>query len=120
MDSDTSKLEEFVQGIKLPKEKKKLNNIISKAALDEDDFLTFVKAAETSREDLVKMFTGKSEKEFLKELENEVIGEINSLSEEKINYLGNILSGKSAPKICNALREWFVENDLYVFEEEGK
>jgi hypothetical protein len=120
MDSDTTKLEDFVQGIKLPKEKKKLNNIISKAALDEDDYLTFVKAAETSREDLVKMFTGKEEKVFLKELEEEVIAEINTLSEEKIDYLGNILSGKSAPKICNALREWFIENDLYVFEEEGK
>jgi hypothetical protein len=45
---------------------------------------------------------------------------VTPLNKEEINYLGNILSGKSAPKICNSLREWFIENDLYVFEEEGK
>jgi hypothetical protein len=120
MNENTSKLKEFVEGIKLSKEKKKLLPILSKVVLDEDDILLFVKTAESSREELVKIFTGKTEKEFIKELEGDVNNEINSLTKEKINYLGNFLTSKSTTIMCNSFRDWFIKNDLYVFEEESK
>jgi hypothetical protein len=120
MDENTEKLKDFVEGIKLVKEKKKLLPIISKVVLDEDDILLFVRTAESSREELVQMFTGKSEKEFIMDLETDVNNEINSLTKEKINYLGNLLNSKSTIIICNSLREWFMKNELYVFEEESK
>ena len=39
------------------------------------------------------------------------------LSEDEINYLGNLLDKKSAADICYALKKWFIDNELYMYED---
>ena len=42
--------------------------------------------------------------------------EINSLSQDVINILGNMLDKKTAPDICGSLKDWFIANNLFINE----
>jgi hypothetical protein len=98
----------FIKNISNEKEKKKLKKYMEKDALDEDDILTIIKTAESDRSSLIE-----DDKD---DLNLEVEEEINNLSQDEINALGNMLDKKTAADICGSLRDGFEKNDLYINE----
>ena len=107
---DISFIHSFIKNISNEKEKKKLKKYMEKDNLDEDDILTIIKTAETDRSSLIE------DRYFEENLKGEVEEEINNLSEDEINALGNMLDKKTAADICGSLRDWFEKNDLYINE----
>ncbi len=112
---DTDALKEFIFRLSNDKEKKKLKKYIEKEVLDEDDIMSILKTVSDKKE-LVFLYTKMTNEEFMDDIEDKVEDEINSLSEDVINILGNMLDKKTAPDICGSLKEWFIENNLYINE----
>ena len=116
--TDLDDLKEFVDKLQASKDKKKLLKILDRNILEEEDFINFIKVAEPYKEKLIENFMNMSETKFNSFIERKAEEEINSLTEEEINYLGNMLNNKSAAEICGSLKEWFINNDLYMYEGE--
>jgi len=112
---DTDGLKEFIFRLSNDKEKKKLKKYIEKEVLDEDDIMIILKTVSDKKE-LVFLYTKMTNEEFMDDIEDKVEDEINSLSGDVINILGNMLDKKTAPDICGSLKDWFVENNLYINE----
>jgi len=112
---DTDALKEFIFRLSNDKEKKKLKKYIEKEVLDEDDIMSILKTVSDKKE-LVFLYTKMTNEEFMDDIEDKVEDEINSLSGDVINILGNMLDKKTAPDICGSLKDWFVENNLYINE----
>ncbi len=107
---DSSFIKEFIRSISNEKEKKKLKKYIEKDGFDEEDILTIIKTAETDRNSLI------DRDDFESEIEEDVEEQINNLSIDEINAVGNMLDKKTASDICFSLRDWFEKNDLYINE----
>ena len=70
----------------------------------------------SDKSELITLYTNMTQEKFREYIEREVEKEINSLSQDVINTLGNLLDKKTAPSICGSMRDWFMENDLYINE----
>jgi hypothetical protein len=112
---DTDGLKEFIFRLSNDKEKKKLKKYIEKEVLDEDDIMIILKTVSDKKE-LVFLYTKMTNKEFIDDIENKVEDEINSLSQDVINILGNMLDKKTAPDISGSLKDWFIANNLFINE----
>jgi hypothetical protein len=112
---DTDALKEFIFRLSNDKEKKKLKKYIEKEVLDEDDIMSILKTVSDKKE-LVFLYTKMTNEEFMDDIEDKVEDEINSLSQDVINILGNMLDKKTAPDICGSLKDWFMENNLFINE----
>jgi hypothetical protein len=113
--NEVDSLREFMKKISNDKEKKKVKKYIEKENLDNDDIITILKTI-TDKKELVTIYTRFSEKEFSEYIEGKVEDEINSLSEDVINVLGNMLDKKTAPEICGSMKDWFIKNELFINE----
>lgn len=112
---DTDGLKEFIFRLSNDKEKKKLKKYIEKEVLDEDDIMIVLKTVSDKKE-LVFLYTKMTNEEFMDDIEDKVEDEINSLSQDVINILGNMLDKKTASDICGSLKDWFMENNLFINE----
>ena len=112
---DTDGLKEFIFRLSNDKEKKKLKKYIEKEVLDEDDIMIILKTVSDKKE-LVFLYTKMTNEEFMDDIEDKVKDEINSLSQDVINILGNMLDKKTALDICGSLKDWFMENNLFINE----
>jgi len=109
MNVDSDEFKEFVDKLNA-KEKKKITKIIEKNIIEENDYEDIIKLID--KEDLINTFGTISLEE---EIEDEVDSEMKALTEDEMNYIGNMLN-KSAADICTGLKEWFIDNNLYVRE----
>jgi hypothetical protein len=109
-DKDTEFINNFIKNISNEKEKKKVKKYIGKDEFDDEDILTIIKTAETDRAILIE------DDNFKDEIRLEVEEQINTLSEEEVDAIGNMLDKKTASDICFSLRDWFEKNDLYINE----
>jgi hypothetical protein len=109
LEVDLDEFKEFVDKLN-NKEKKKVTKIINKSILEESDYEEIVKILD--KEDLINTFGTGS---FEEEIEDDVNEELKALNSDELNYLGNVLD-KSAADICTGLKEWFIDNNLYVRE----
>ena len=109
LEVDLDDFKEFVDKLN-SKEKKKITKIINKSILEESDYEEIVKILD--KEDLINTF---GEGSFEEEIEDDVNEELKALNSDELNYLGNVLD-KSAADICTGLKEWFIDNNLYVRE----
>jgi hypothetical protein len=112
---DTDGLKEFIFRLSNDKEKKKVKKYIDKENLNEDDIMSILKTV-SDKSELITLYTNMTQEKFREYIEREVEKEINSLSGDVINTLGNLLDKKTAPSICGSMRDWFMENDLYINE----
>ena len=112
---DTDGLKEFIFRLSNDKEKKKVKKYIDKENLNEDDIMSILKTV-SDKSELITLYTNMTQEKFREYIEREVEKEINSLSGDIINTLGNLLDKKTAPSICGSMRDWFIENDLYINE----
>jgi hypothetical protein len=112
---DTDGLKEFIFRLSNDKEKKKVKKYIDKENLNEDDIMSILKTV-SDKSELITLYTNMTQEKFREYIEREVEKEINSLSGDIINTLGNLLDKKTAPSICGSMRDWFMENDLYINE----
>ncbi len=112
---DTDGLKEFIFRLSNDKEKKKLKKYIEKEVLDEYDIMIILKTVSDKKE-LVFLYTKMTNEEFMDDIEDKVKDEINSLSQDVINILGNMLDKKTALDICGSLKDWFMENNLFINE----
>lgn len=113
--TDTDLLKEFINRLSIDKEKKKLKKYITKDKLDEDDIITILKTV-SDKSELITLYSDMSNTKFIDYIEEQVEKEINSLSEEVINTLGNLLDKKTTPEICGSMKEWFINNNLFINE----
>jgi len=109
LEVDLDEFKDFVDKLN-SKEKKKVTKIINKSILEESDYEEIFKILD--KEDLINTF---GEASFEEEIEDGVNEELKSLNSDELNYLGNVLD-KSAADICTGLKEWFIDNNLYVRE----
>lgn len=112
---DTTGLKEFISRLSNDKEKKKVKKYIDKPVLDEDDIMSILKTVSDKKE-LVFLYTNMTNEKFMDDIEDKVEDEINSLSQDVINILGNMLDKKTAPDICGSLKDWFIEKNLFINE----
>ena len=108
-------MKEFIFRLSNDKEKKKVKKYIDKENLNEDDIMSILKTV-SDKSELITLYTNMTQEKFREYIEREVEKEINSLSGDIINTLGNLLDKKTAPSICGSMRDWFMENDLYINE----
>jgi hypothetical protein len=113
----TDPLKEFINRLSNDKEKKKVKKYIEKENLTEDDIMSILKTV-SDKSELITLYTNMTQDEFMEHIQGEVNKEINSLSQDVINTLGNLLDKKTAPSICGSMKEWFIENNLYINEAE--
>ena len=112
---DTDPLKEFINRLSSDKEKKKVKKYITKDKLDDDDIMNILKTV-TDKSELITLYADMTQDEFTGNIKEQVEKEINSLSQDVINTLGNLLDKKTTPEICGSMKEWFINNDLFINE----